>query len=143
MKRGEVFTGTVTEKHTILDLKTGRTRRAIVVRADSNDGIEDWLFVAPALWNKLSIEGLGNHYRVEYGLGRLVSVLERVREERCTACGLSFRPDEFRALHRDGRSMHDSTQADSMHRCRDEILRKLEEWKRLACSSDRGLGRKA
>ena len=29
MKRGEIFLGTVTEKHTILDLCTGRPRQAL------------------------------------------------------------------------------------------------------------------
>ena len=80
MKRGEIFLGTVTEKHTILDLCTGRPRHALVVRRD-DACVEDWFFVPTALWAKVTIEGLGGDCRVAYGVGRRVRRVTPPRTE--------------------------------------------------------------
>jgi hypothetical protein len=44
---------------------------------------------------------------------------------RCAACDLRFLPGEAAELHGDGTATHETTNPDSMERCRDELLRKL------------------
>lgn len=70
MRREEWKLGTVTEKHTIVDLRTGRRRHALVVRPDDDAACEDWFFVSSYMWKCVTIEGVGGNDRVKYAPGR-------------------------------------------------------------------------
>jgi hypothetical protein len=73
LKRGERRTGTVTEKHTILDLATGKHRKALVVQ-DHKTHYEHWFFVSSTFWDLATIESCF----IEFGLGRRSRFLREV-----------------------------------------------------------------
>jgi hypothetical protein len=47
------------------------------------------------------------------------------KSDACAACGLPFLPNETCTLHGNGYASHETTQPDSMKRCRNELLRQL------------------
>lgn len=77
MKRGEVFVGVVTEKHTIRNLRTGRVRHALVVNRGGGRNSEDWIFVPPDLWRRAQTEAFDGDCHVEYGIGRQTRIVTR------------------------------------------------------------------
>lgn len=76
--RGVTYQGTITEKHTVVDLVTGRSKRLLVVRRDDEDGsYEDWFFVSETVWNAAHIEDFGGDCVVQYGLGKKTKILKK------------------------------------------------------------------
>ncbi len=61
--------GVVTEKHRIRTIFGGHFY-ALVVRPDDDAACEDWIEAPKALWESVTIEGLGDDAIVEYGIGK-------------------------------------------------------------------------